>query len=383
MLRKINLLTLLFFLFFIATTPLLAADEPQITAQAAVLIDADTGKLIYGKNHNEPRPPASTTKILTAILGIEKGNLDDVVDISPRAAQTGEASLNLIAGEKITLENLLYGALLKSGNDTCVAIAEHVAPTVEDFVKLMNLKAQLIGCNNSNFINTNGLPAKNHYSSAYDLALIARYALKNPTFAKIVATPLYTVAWEASGRKRTIKNTNQLLTSYYGASGVKTGTTDAAGHCLIASASRDNRNLIAVVLKSHNRFNDARILLDYGFDNYRNINLIEENRKIIVPDTITNRAIALYTGNNLQVTIDTREKVDITRELVLDWIKLRKKDDKDVLVGRIKYFNNNVEIGSVPLYLAEELETYEKPFFPFGIWQEIKGIIKKTRIINN
>src|SRR5699024_8984721 len=152
-------------------------------------------------------------------------------------------------GDELTLENLLYGALLRSGNDACVAIAENVGDDAEQFVAMMNLKAKLLGCKDTHFTNTNGLPDEEHYSTCYDLALISRYALQNEMFAEIVSTKSYTMQW-LDGRKKMINNTNRLLSSYEGAVGVKTGTTDAAGQCLIAAAERDGKCYIAVVLKS-------------------------------------------------------------------------------------------------------------------------------------
>jgi len=376
--KRIIIFFLVIFIWVGLSTPLWA-NEPKITAHAAVLIDADTGKILYSKNHLEPRPPASITKILTAIIGIEKGNLEDIVEISTKASQTGEASLNLVANEKITLENLLYGALLKSGNDACVAIAEHLAPTVEDFVNLMNLKAQTLGCFNTNFVNTNGLPAKNHYSTAYDLAIIARYALRNPIFAKIVATPIYTITWEESNRKRTVKNTNKLLTTYPGASGVKTGTTNEAGYCLLASAKRENRNLIAVVLKSRNRFKDAQLLLDYGFNNFRNIYVMQAKKQINFQDTDQEKELVLYTGNNLVITVGKNEKVDIKRNLELYPEKLNTNLKKDEVVGRIKFFNKGLEIGSVQLFSAQDIVVdVEKNNYWHKIWYRIKGENKKS-----
>ena len=199
--KKILTTILISLLFFFISPCNVEAQDINLSAEAAVLIDGDTGAIMYGKNHLEQRPPASTTKVLTAILAIEQGDLAEVVSISKRSAQTGEASINLLEGETITLENLLYGALLKSGNDACVAIAEGISPTVEEFVGLMNLKAKLLGCTNTNFVNTNGLPHNNHYTSALDLAVITRYALNNPIFAQIVATPTKTIQWENSSRK--------------------------------------------------------------------------------------------------------------------------------------------------------------------------------------
>lgn len=245
--------------------PLPAWGHPKVTAEAAVLLDYQSGEILYSKNAYDSRPPASLTKVMTAILAIERQrDLNQVATVSAQAAATGESRLNLYAGEQITLENLLYGALLKSGNDACVAIAETVAEDEDDFIWRMNLKALLLGCTATTFQNTNGLPNEAHLSCAYDLAVITRYALQNETFCQIVAMPYATVHWVGS-RQVKIKNTNRLLQFYPGAIGVKTGTTDAAGQCLIASARRDDRCLIAVVLKSQNRFLDASNLLDYGF----------------------------------------------------------------------------------------------------------------------
>lgn len=242
-----------------------AAAAPALTAEAAILMDYQSGEILYCKNAYESRPPASLTKVMTTILAIEhQPDLSYTATVSPAAAATGESRLNLQTGEQITLENLLYGALLKSGNDACVAIAENVAPDEEDFVWRMNLKAQLLGCVSTTFQNTNGLPDDQHKSCAYDLAVIARYALQNDTFSQIVQTRYATVHWVGQ-RQCQIKNTNRLLQFYPGAIGVKTGTTNAAGQCLIAAAKRGDHCLIAVVLKSQNRFLDAANLLDYGF----------------------------------------------------------------------------------------------------------------------
>lgn len=245
--------------------PRVAMAEPKITAEAAILIDGVTGEILYEKNAFQQRPPASLTKVMTGMLAIELGDLKKTVQVSEKAAHTGGSRLNLITGETIDLENLLYGALLKSGNDACVAIGEEIGRGDEmQFVALMNLKAKLLGCGQTNFMNTNGLPDPNHYSTAYDLSLMARAALQNPIFATIVQTQYHTVQWK-NNRQVMIKNTNRLLQFYSGAIGVKTGTTNAAGQCLIAAAERGQRQLIVVVLKSSNRFLDSTILLDYGF----------------------------------------------------------------------------------------------------------------------
>lgn len=238
---------------------------PDVQAKSAVLINAQTGEIIYSKESDEQRPPASTTKIMTALLAIECGELDKIVTISENAAATGEASLHLYGGDRLKLRNLIFGALLKSGNDACVAIAEAVAPSEEEFIGLMNLKALTVGAYNTRFYNTNGLPQTGHTATAYDLAVIARYALKNELFSDIVKTKEYSLRWEDSARTMYIKNTNKLLWTYPYATGVKTGTTDKAGKCLVASAKQGQAEIIAVVLHSPDRYGEAQRLLEYGF----------------------------------------------------------------------------------------------------------------------
>lgn len=242
--------------------------EPVISADAAVLMEAETGTILWSRNPDQRRAPASTTKIITGILGLELGNLDQQVKVSARAAAVGQASVHLEAGEIFTLLDLIKGALIRSGNDATVAIAEDVGGTVEYFVALMNQKVRLLGAANSNFVNTHGLPAEQHFSTARDLAMVARYALHNPEFAEIVATKETSIGGSAGTWVRQIRNTNRLLFGYPGADGVKTGTTFKAGQCLVASATRGSTHLIAVVLHSDNRWGDAARLLDWGFDNF-------------------------------------------------------------------------------------------------------------------
>lgn len=241
-----------------------AQDVPEITAEAAVMIDLTTGEVLYGKNEHERRPPASLTKVMTGYLAVKAHNLNQQsVIVSEMAAETGESSLNLKTGDVLIFEHLLYGALLKSANDACVAIAEYMAGSEDIFVDNMNLQACLLGCSNTHFENTNGLPADNHYSSAYDLALMTRAAMHVPRFAKIVQTQKHTIQW-SDGRKLLVHNTNRLLREYPGAIGVKTGTTNEAGQCLIAVAEKSDKQVAVVVLKSKNRFYDATVLLDYA-----------------------------------------------------------------------------------------------------------------------
>lgn len=245
-----------------------AAADPYVTADAAVLMDWRTGIVIWEKNAYQRRAPASTTKIMSGILVCELGRPDDVVTVSRRAAATPGSTAGLRTGDRFTLDEILHGMLLHSGNDACVAAAEHLAGSEAEFVALMNAKARDLGALSTNFTNCHGLTAPDHYSTAYDLALMARYALRNPLFARVVATQERHVRPDQGGALRDIllQNTNRLLWSFEGADGVKTGTTSAAGKCLVASATRGGRRLLAVVLHSSDRWGDAARLLSYGFE---------------------------------------------------------------------------------------------------------------------
>jgi D-alanyl-D-alanine carboxypeptidase (penicillin-binding protein 5/6) len=262
---------LLICLLFCLPTSIASSSPPNIQAQAAILIDAKTGQILYEKNSHVRNAPASTTKVLTAIIAIESGRLDDEVKVSPRAANTAGSSMHLSTGQIISMRELVTGLLLRSGNDAAVAIAEHLAGSVENFVALMNAKAQLLEASGSHFANPHGLTAAGHYSTAFDLAWIARYALTNPIFSTIVNTKETNIEWlDRKGKEhdQSLRNTNKLLWLLEEADGVKTGTTNQAGPCLIASATRGNQKLIAVVLHDHSRWYDSMQLLKYGFDSF-------------------------------------------------------------------------------------------------------------------
>lgn len=265
---KIIITILVVIFFFGITSEAPAAEITGISADAAILMDARTGQVLFAKEPFKKRPPASTTKVLTALTAIETGSLNDMVKVSERAAGTEGSSIYLSEGETLTLSDLLYGALMKSGNDACVAIAEHIAGSVDRFARLMNIRALAMGTLNTHFTNPHGLPDEEHYTCAYDLAVIARHALENKKFSEIVETRDKVIDWPGQEWDRKLHNTNRLLWSYLWADGVKTGTTDAAGKCLIASASKDNRRLIAVVPHSGDRWGDCIRLFEYGFNQY-------------------------------------------------------------------------------------------------------------------
>lgn len=239
-----------------------AQQLPALSAQAALLGDSDTGQVLAEANARQGRPMASTTKIMTALLVLERANMADPVVVSP-AALVGGSTMGLAAGEVATVEDLLWGLLLNSGNDAAMALAEHVAGSEASFVALMNRRAAELGMTTTRFANPHGLDAPDHYSSAYDLWLVTQQALQYPLFRQIVATPAYTTA----GRQ--LVNQNELLGSYPGADGVKTGTTLAAGQNLVGSVSQDGHREIAVILGSQDRYSDAAAVFDHFFRYWR------------------------------------------------------------------------------------------------------------------
>jgi D-alanyl-D-alanine carboxypeptidase (penicillin-binding protein 5/6) len=247
-----------------------APAPPVILARGAILMDADTGVVLWGNAPDTPRPMASTTKIMTALLVLEDGRLDDTVTVSPKAAKVGESSLHLKAGETLTMRDLLYGILLRSANDGCVAAAEHIAGSEAAFIQRMNAKAAELGCTRTHFTNPNGLHDARHYTTPRDLAAIARAAMQYPEFRKIVSTPTYTIERSINKYDRRLKARDySFLTNYPGAAGVKTGYTKQAGHCFVGAARRGPFTLLSVVLHSPSFNNETTALLDWGFKNFR------------------------------------------------------------------------------------------------------------------
>lgn len=241
---------------------------PSLSAGAAILMDWHTGEVLYAKDATRRRDPASTTKVLTALIALERGRLSDRVTISARAARTPGSSMHIRAGEVYSLHDLIHGLMLRSGNDAAVAIAEHMAGSVEAFAEVMNRRAKELGAKDSHFTNPHGLTDPGHFSTAYDLALITRHALENETFRNTVSLRERPLTYEYLHRDVVLHNTNRLLRMMPDADGVKTGTTAAAGACLIASATRDEQKLLAVVLHAGNRWNDSHRLLEWGFGNF-------------------------------------------------------------------------------------------------------------------
>jgi serine-type D-Ala-D-Ala carboxypeptidase (penicillin-binding protein 5/6) len=245
----------------------------EVKAPSAILVDARTGTVLWERNARERRPIASTTKIMTATILLERTRPEEIVTASKTACATQYANLHLRPGEKLTMRDLLYAIMLRSANDGCVAAAEHVAGSEAAFVRLMNEKARELGAVDTHFVTCNGLYHPDHYSTASDLARIAVYAVQNPQFNALCGTPARTISRSIATKDVLLRNHNKLLHRYPGADGIKTGYVHQSGRCLVASASRPEGGqpwrLIAVVLHSPNTYGDCAALLDYGFSHFQ------------------------------------------------------------------------------------------------------------------
>ena len=331
------------------------SEEPKLNSRAAVIYDRKSKKIIWGKKENEKRPMASTTKIMTAIIVLENGNLSDTVTVSKKSAGTGGSRLGLKAGDKITVNNLLYGLLMVSGNDAAVALAEYVGGSVEGFADKMNQKAKELGLENTHFITPHGLDMADHYTTALELAEMADYAMNNEKFAQIVNTKNITIS--INGRSKSLKNTNELLGNLNGVNGVKTGFTNGANRCLVTSVNRDGMNIITVVLGADtkkDRTNDSVKLIEYAYKNYTIYNLEDIiNEKYQEWKNINEKRINIVQGKNDYIS--TRlDKIDNY------YIPIKKQDMNNVKVEiySLKEMEapicENDYIGKLIIYNGEE-----------------------------
>lgn len=252
-----------------------SAEEVGTSAAACIIIDEASGRMLLSHNAEAPLPMASTTKVMTALLALELGDLNASVTCSRSAFGVPGTSIYLAEGETLTLREMLYGLMLASGNDAATAIAEHIGGSVADFCRMMTQRAAELGCTNTVFLTPHGLPCEGHYTTAHDLALIARQAMQNETFREIVSTTRATIPWEGRAYDRVLNNKNKLLTSYEGATGIKTGYTRKAGRCLVFGAERDGMRIIGVVLNCANWFDEAARLMDLAFARYESVTLLE------------------------------------------------------------------------------------------------------------
>lgn len=351
MLKRV--LIVLLICFSLISSCLAAPDSlgPKLSAQAAALIDLGSGRVLFESDADKPLPIASTTKIMTALVVLENCELDDVVKVSPLAVGAEGSSLYLKAGERLTVKDLLYGLMLRSGNDAALALAIHCAGSVEVFAHMMNERAAGLGLHNCLFANPNGLDDENHYCSALDLARITAEAMQNDDFKQIVSTKRYSVG------QRSFKNHNKLLWNYEGAVGVKTGFTKKAGRTLVGAAENEGRTIITVTLNDPSDWSDHARLFDYGFKSFT-------ARQYIMVDEIIAR-IPVIGADALSIPVKAEEfsyplteGEQLTKRILLPQYLFAPVTEGDVL-GTIEFLMDDEVIKSVDLEAACSVEMSE------------------------
>lgn len=337
------------------------AREIDSSARAAALIERETGRVLYTHNAGESLPMASTTKVMTALLAIEQGCLDDVVTTGRNAYGVPGTSIYLNLGEKAVLRDLLYGLMLASGNDAAVAIAEHIGGDVDTFCRRMTKRAAELGCTGTRFATPHGLPSDNHYTTALDLALIAREAMSHDLFRSIVSTRRASIPWEGRDYARILNNKNKLLATYEGATGIKTGYTKAAGRCLVFGAERDGLELIGVVLNCGNMFEEAARLLDLGFAEYEMFTALEagETVRVLPVREGTQETVCIQALQRLAAPVEKGRIPQLEYDLPEEIAAGAAQGDT---VGEVRLMSEDEVLDASPLVLGETLNVRDYRF---------------------
>lgn len=365
--------------------------EPDVNSRACVVIDRKTNSVLFGKNENSKKKMASTTKIMTATIIIEKCNLSDTIEISKKAAGTGGSRLGLKTGDKITVLDLLYGLMLRSGNDAAVALAEYAGGDINGFAELMNAKALDLGLTNTHFETPHGLDSNEHYTTAYELAVISNYALNNPTFAKIVGTKNYTIT--INGSPKDLSNTNELLGNMEGVYGVKTGFTNGANRCLVTACKRNDIDIICVVLGADTkkfRTIDSIKLINYVFNNfvvYDVENFINKNFENWKKENLNTFVINKGMTQDVFLNIENLNisKIPIRKDLVNSFeikVECQKYFDAPIKansnIGNIIIYNSGKEITKSNICITNDIEKKNSSFYLLYLLRNMTNIIQKS-----
>lgn len=331
-------------------------EDINLNSRIAVAFDRESKRVIWGKDENKKTAMASTTKIMTAIVIIENSNLNDIVEVSQKAAGTGGSRLGLKKGDKVSIRDLLYGLMLRSGNDAAVALAEFVGGSIENFAELMNNKAEELGLKCTHFVTPHGLDDPNHYTTATELAKLADYALNNETFSNIVSTKNCTIT--INGYPKNINNTNELLGNFPGVYGVKTGFTNNAGRCLVTAVKNDRFNIITIVLQADtkkDRTADSVKLIKFVFNNYERVNVEE----------IVNDEFNIWKEINIKrININKSKDNNIIvrkSELINKSIMIKKSDINNIKITINAIYEheapvyNNTKLGEIKIFVGNEL----------------------------
>lgn len=345
-------------LFFV-NFPQKTAASVSVSASSAVLMDQESGRVLYGKNAHEKKRIASITKIMTAILAIESGKLERKVQVSAKATRAEGSSVYLKPNEKIKLEDLVYGLMLRSGNDTAEAIAEYVGGSLDGFVYLMNQKAKEIGMANTNFANPHGLDNfENHYSTAYDMALLTRYAMQNETYRVISGTKIHKAPNPEEKWDRVWRNKNRLLSKYKYTTGGKTGYTKRAKRTLVTTATKGDMDLISVTLNAPDDWNDHISMFEYGFQKYDLVEVISKGKIDKVKDKSYQNHIYFNRSFTYPVTKDEKDLLSVKYKLIKPTEKWLETNPE--VVGKAIVYLENKPIEEVSVFFKQEQKKEKK-----------------------
>lgn len=343
---------------------------PGISAQTAILVEANTGEVLYEKNADEKAYPASITKIMTALLAIENGDPDKKVRVSENASGVEGSSIYLETGERIPLRDLVYGLMLRSGNDAAVAIAEEIGGSTEHFVLLMNKKARELGAYNTHFMNPNGLHDPGHYTTARDMALISMTAMRNPEFKKVAASKSW-VADRGEGKYNYFYNKNKVIYQYDGGTGIKIGFTKAAGRTLVASSERNGMALICVVMNAPDWFQDTYKLMDYAYGQYEAVKVAGAQQPLKMVKIQGGGKDFVLIGPKEDILCPVRKGADSRISVVYALTGSRKAPvDRWQEAGRLKIYVDGIYLFSKPLYYLEDVERWRQ--FPASLSNKIQ-----------
>lgn len=360
-----------------------AAALPGISGRSAALIDLRTGTILGGYNQDVRIFPASTTKVLTALLVLEQAEMEDQVTISRRAQDQEGTSLYTREGETYKLEDLLYAMLVQSCNDAAVALAEHVAGTVEVFAEMMNQRAVMLGAANSHFLNPNGLHDDNHYSTAADMALIFAAAMRKQTIREITTTRIYHVTI-GSGEERLLVNGNDLLLGYDGTIGGKTGYTVQAGQSLLTAAARGSMELGVVVFKAQGKsiWVDAKSLLDFGFENWRTIPVVTAGQSVTAMPVRYGQPALLVADQGAMLTAQANGQAEVISQRVQLSKPLQAPLSAGAIVGAVTYFQGEQVVAEVPLRVAVDVPRVWYTYWqvPLTVFMGYVGLSFRQRV---
>ncbi len=351
--RKVMLISIV--LALALSLPAQSSEALTVAAKGAVLIDGASGRVLFGQNENQRLPEASCTKIMTALLALENADLGDEVTAGKNAHGVSGTSIYLSEGETLTMEQMLYGLMLRSGNDAAVAIAEYVAGSVSAFADMANARAAELGAD-AHFVNPHGLDADGHAASALGLALIMREAMKRDDFRTITGTKKKIIPWVGNEYSRVLENKNRLLSTYEGATGGKTGFTNKAGRCLVFSAKRDELELIGAVLNCYTWFDTATTMLDYGFEHFRMEQALEAGEEAA--------RVSVLNGNMASVgalaarALRGAVAVDEAVETKIETDALSAPVSKGEVIGRVRLLSGGTTIDECDLIAAERVEVW-------------------------